>query len=355
MKPLSKTLVILTPAFPAHEYDENWVPSQQLFVRSVKKLFPEVNILVLSFIYPYATAGYYWHGVQVMSFDGMKYRKLRRPLLWRKTWKKLNEINKEQKISAMLSFWCGECALVGHYFGKRYGIKHIAWVCGQDARETNRLVKFIRPYPDELVAKSDFLADEFYRNHHIRPAHIIPNGIEPSLFEISDKPRDIDVLAVGSLSILKQYNIFIEITAALRKKFPALKAMLAGDGEDRDRLKKLAADYHLQENLSMTGMLAPAEAIKLMQRAKIFLHPSSYEGFSMACLEALYAGAHVISFVKPMHHDIKNWHVVKTKEEMKQKALELLENKKILFEPVLVYTMDDSAAAMMNLLGFTSG
>jgi glycosyltransferase involved in cell wall biosynthesis len=163
------------------------------------------------------------------------------------------------------------------------------------------------------------------------------------------------VLAVGSLSGLKQYDIFIEITAALKKKFPALKAVLAGDGEERERLKQLAEDYHLQKNLSMSGMLPPAEAIKLMQRAKIFLHPSSYEGFSMACLEALYAGAHVISFVKPMHHEIKNWHVVKIKEEMKQKALELLEKKNTLFEPVLVYTMDDSAAAMMNLLGSSPG
>ncbi len=355
MKQENKTLVILTPAFPAHEYDENWVPSQQLFLCSVKKLFPGVNIIVLSFIYPFSAAHYYWHGTEVQSFDGKKYRKLKRPLLWRKVWKKLNEINKEQKISAMLSFWCGECALVGHYFGKRYGIKHITWVCGQDARETNKLVKFIRPYPDELVAKSDFLADEFYRNHRIRPSQIIPNGIEPSMFEISDKLRDIDVLAVGSLSGLKQYDIFIEIIAALRKKLPALKAVLAGDGEERERLKKLAEDYHLLENLSMTGMLPPAEAIKLMQGAKVFLHPSSYEGFSMACLEALYAGAQVISFVKPMHHDIKNWHVVKTKEEMKQKTLEMLEKKKTLFEPVLVYTMDDSAAAMMNLLGFSPG
>ena len=53
-----------------------------------------------------------------------------------------------------------------------------------------------------------------------------------------------------------------------------------------------------------------------MQRTKIFLHTSSYEGFSGACLEALYAGAHVISFCEPMKQKIDHWHIVKDEKEM---------------------------------------
>jgi glycosyltransferase involved in cell wall biosynthesis len=111
-------------------------------------------------------------------------------------------------------------------------------------------------------------------------------------------------------------------------------------------------DLSLTETVSMPGMLTPSDAIRFMQRSKILLHPSSYEGFSMACLEALYAGAHVISFVKPMHHNIKNWHIIKTKEEMSAKAIELLSTSETVYEHVLVYSMDDSAKKMMSLLGF---
>jgi len=346
-------LVILTPAFPSNESDENWVPSQQLFLHSVKKQFPAIKIIVLSFIYPGSSISYHWHGVQVFSFDGMKYKKFRRPLLWSKVWKKLSEINREQKITAILSFWCAECALVGRYFGKKNSLKHYIWICGQDARKKNKLVKLVRPLPGELIAKSDFLADEFYRNHRIRPEHIIPNGIEPSVFSIPTLIKDVDIIGVGSLSILKQYDLLVKIVVELKEKMPGIKAIICGDGEDAGRIKKMINDLSLNENITMKGMLSPPDTIKLMQKAKILLHPSLYEGFSMACLEALYAGAHVISFIKPMHHEIKNWHVVKTKKEMLLKAIELLENSNTIYEPVQVYTMGESAKKIMDLLGFS--
>src|SRR5262245_51359231 len=115
MSSKEKILVILTPAFPANESELNWVHSLQLLLNSIRKLSPQIKISVISFIYPHSTAKYNWKGIDVFSFDGNKYKKLKRPLLWRKTWKKLSEINRAQKIDAILSIWCSECALVGHY------------------------------------------------------------------------------------------------------------------------------------------------------------------------------------------------------------------------------------------------
>ena len=111
-------------------------------------------------------------------------------------------------------------------------------------------------------------------------------------------------------------------------------------------------ELSLTANISLTGILPYAAGLERMHRAKILLHPSSYEGFSSACLEALYAGAHVISFIQPMHHDIKHWHVVKTAEEMEAKAQELLSSAHTNYEPVLAYSMDNSVKAIMNLFGY---
>ena len=350
MSSKTKRLVILTPAFPANGSEENWVHSLQLFLHSVKRLFPEIEIIVISFIYPHNISKYKWNGIEIFSFDGMSYRKYKRPLLWGKIWRKLSEINKQKKITIILSIWCGECALVGKYFGKRNSIKHFAWICGQDARAKNKLVKYIRPLPTELIAKSDFLIEEFYRNHHIRPAYLIPNGIDTSLFG-PPAERDIDILGAGSLSFLKQYDIFVEVIAGLKANIPEIRAILCGDGEHEDGIKKMREDLSLEKNLTLSGMLTLAETIKQFQRTKIFLHPSSYEGFSMACLEALYAGAHVISFVKPMHHEIRNWHIVASKEEMQQKAYDLLKDSQLNHEQIFTYSIDDSAASMMELFG----
>jgi glycosyltransferase involved in cell wall biosynthesis len=346
-----KIFVILAPAFPANENEENWLHWLQMLLRSVRKLFPGIRIIVISFIYPPNTSTYRWNGIEVFSFDGMKYKKIKRPLLWGKIWRKLNEINRQQKITAILSIWCSECALVGHYFGKRNSVKHFTWICGQDARARNKMVRLIRPLPTELIAMSDFLIDEFYKNHHIKPAHLVTNGIDPSMFSKEPVKKDIDIMGASSLSFMKQYDLFLEVIAALKKNKPDIKAVLVGDGEHADGLKKMNEHLSLQQTVEFKGQLTPTETINLMQRSKVFLHPSSYEGFSTACLEALYAGAHVISFIKPMHHEIKNWHIVRSKEEMQQKAHELLNAQALDHEPVLAYSMDDSAASMMELLG----
>ena len=346
-----KTLVILAPAFPANESETNWLHSLQLLLESISKIFPHVKISVISFIYPEATISYQWKDITVFSFDGNKYKKYKRPFLWGKIWKKLSEINRKQKIDALLSIWCSECALVGHYFGKRNSVKHFTWICGQDARERNKMVKLIRPLPTELIAKSDFLVDEFYKNHGIKPAHLIPNGIDISMFSKEPGLRDVDIMGAGSLSFMKQYDIFLEVVAELKKTKPGIKTVLVGDGEHAEGIKKMREDLSLKDNVELRGMLTPSETVQLMQRSKIFLHPSSYEGFSMAILEALYAGAHVVSFLKLMNHEIRNWHIVKTKDEMISKVKELLDEPKLDHDPVFTYSMDDSAASMVNLLG----
>ena len=79
------------------------------------------------------------------------------------------------------------------------------------------------------------------------------------------------------------------------------------------------------------------------------MHTSAYEGFSTVCAEALYAGTYVISFTKAMHHPIEHWHIVSSKEEMIKKALEILNDPLTDYTPVLTYSMDDSAKAMMKL------
>jgi len=344
-----KTLVLLTPAFPANESEENWISFQQILLRSIKKSYPGIKVIVLSFIYPHTISSYYWNSIEVFSFNGMAYRKFRRPLLWRNIWRKLNSIKKGHKITAIFSLWCGECALIGRYFGKRNSIDHFVWICGQDARKSNKMVKLIRPSSNELIAMSDFLVDEFFLNHHIKPAHLIPPGIDLSMYGDPRSVRDIDIIGAGSLSILKQYDVFVDVIAGLKNRMPGIKAVLCGDGEDTERISKMRETYSLQQSLELTGMLTPTETIRMMQRSKILLHPSSYEGFSMACYEALYAGAHVISFVKSMYQDVPHWHVVRSKEEMQQKAFELLNDPKLANEPIFTYSMDDSTKKLMQL------
>src|SRR5690606_40448538 len=97
----------------------------------------------------------------------------------------------------------------------------------------------------------------------------------------------------------------------------------------------------------MAGEVAHEKALAMMQQSKILLHPSSYEGYSSACLEALYAGCHVISFTRAENRDINHWHVVGSQKEMIAKAAQILKGRD--FSSVLVHTMEDTARKMIEL------
>ncbi len=345
----TSTLVILTPGFPENEAESVMIPTKQVFIQELNRLYPSLNIIILSFRLPVSTASYNWYQNTVIPFGSTPKGKANTFIKWIRVWKKLNQLKSQHKIIGIISFWCGECALVGRYFGRYTNIKHYCWISGQDARESNKLVKLIRPEAEELVAMSDFLVGEFYRNHKIRPKHVIPNGIDPSRFGMASNKRTIDVLGAGSLSRQKHYDVFIEIIAELTQHLPAINSKICGEGEEEDRLKFLIERKQLQKNVSLLGTTGHTETLRLMQCARVFLHTSSYEGFGAVCVEALHAGAHVISFCKPMEKEIEHWHFVKSKQEMAQKALELLTSPDTDYTPVTPYLMKDSAQSFINL------
>jgi glycosyltransferase involved in cell wall biosynthesis len=346
----NNTLVVLTPGFARDESDSTCIPMQQSFIRSLKKNHPQLNITVLAFQYPYFKKEYTWFGVNVISFSGKNKGGVSKLLLRQSVYATLKKINSMDKIVGLLSFWYGECALVGKRFADRHYLKHYCWIWGQDAKKENKYTRQIVPRPGELIAFSDFIQDEFEKNHTIRPMYVIPPGIDRSQFLQLTKERDTDILAAGSLIPLKQYNVFLELVAEIKNQLPHVKATLIGNGPEIERLQQLITKLKLQSTVTLTGELSHDEVLQLMQKSKVFLHPSTYEGFSGVCMEALYAGCHVISFCKAMSREIKQWQIVRSKEEMTARALAILQDGDPCFESVLTYSIDDTVKDFMTLI-----
>ena len=346
---MKKTLIILAPGFPANETDINCLPMQQSFVRTLKRIYPKLEIIILSFQYPYFKNKYDWYGNAVIPLSGKNKGGLSKLWLRKKIYSVLKNIRRTNKIVAILSCWYGECALTGKRFASKYGLKHYCWLLGQDAREGNEYVRKIKPRPDELIALSDFLQEEFEKNHGIKPAHVIPPGMDEQLYTPKNRVRDIDLLGVGSLLPLKRYDTFLEIVYELKKNIPGIKAVLCGCGSEETKLQLQLNELGLIDNVRMTGEIPYHEVLLLMQRSKILLHPSSYEGFSGVCMEAFYSGAHVVSFCRAMKKEINQWHIVQSKDEMKKKALDILQVSNVKFENILEYKMEDTVRKMMEI------
>lgn len=343
------TLIILTPGFAASEEDSTCLPMQQSLVQTFGEIYPQVKIVICSFQYPYCTKTYNWHGATVYSFNGKNRGGLQRLWLRQRILRRLNKIRRREKIIGLLSFWYNECAAVGKLFAAKYNIPHRCWLLGQDARVGNRY-PFSHPMPpNELVALSDFMQEEFERNYAVRPLHVITPAINPLRFLLQNEQKYIDLLAAGSLIPLKRYELFVEVVALVKKTRPDVKAVLIGEGPERKRIETLIHQHGLEANIQLKGLLPHKEVVKLMQQAKIFLHPSSFEGFGVVCLEALFGGAQVISFVKPMKREIPCWYFVQSVEEMAEKARQILQNPDSVYEGKLVFSMNETAQKIKEL------
>lgn len=343
-----KTLVILTPGFPGSETDSTCLPMQQNFAKALKQNYPNLAIIVISFHYPYHKKSYDWFGIPVISLGGKNKGGLFTLMLRTKANATLKKINDKTRISTIISFWYGECAFAGHRFAQQNHIKHFCWILGQDARKGNKHIKKGRLKDNELVALSDFLQEEFEKNYGTKPKYVITPGLTSQ--SPAELPRGIDILGAGSLIPLKQFDIFLEIIFEIKKQMPAVKAMLIGEGPEKEKLEALITKYDLQKNVILTGKLAYTDVLKMMERSKLLLHPSSYEGFSGVCQEALTVGAHVVSFCRAMNYEIENWHIVSDKEEMKYKAISLLQNTIEFLPPKQVFSINDTAKAFAEII-----
>lgn len=311
-----QTLIIVSPGFAADESDSTCLPMQQTFVKALQQEYPHIKIVVLALQYPFKRGSYDWFGNEIIAFNGKEKGKMLRLRTWWRVWKTLKRLHQTTDIRGLFSFWYGECFFLAHHFANKKELRHYGWILGQDAKKDNPYVRRVKPQADEMIALSDFLQSEFERNHGVRPAHVVTAGIDPSLFNPTSSIKDIDIMGAGSLIPLKQYLLLIETVAAIKNQYPQVRALLAGAGPEQASLQQQVDASGLKDNLQLSGRLSYNEVIEKMKRAKIFLHPSSYEGFSGVCLEALAAGASVVSFTQPMKQEIPNWYVVNNLEEM---------------------------------------
>lgn len=344
---MQKTLIILTPGFPADESDSNCLPAQQQFVAMLQKNFPELQIIIVTVQYPAPGEDYLWNHIRVISLNIRKGFYTR--FAWIRIWNALKKLKDENSISGLVIFWCSAHALPAFWLARAYRIPHYCWILGQDARKDNHVVKLIRPKPWELIAISDFLQNEFYENHGVKAARVIPVGVNKNSFAEDTAGRFIDILGAGSLIPLKQYHLFVEIVQSLLSSFPDLKALLFGTGTEKEMLQEKVGQLHIGNNLKLMDEISHDELVAVMHHGKIFLHPSRYEGFSSACLEALSAGAHVVSFQRPMEREFPHWHTVHSIREMYLKTLSLLQSDALDYEAIVPYTISSATKQIMAL------
>jgi len=104
-------------------------------------------------------------------------------------------------------------------------------------------------------------------------------------------------ISSGRLDIAhKGYDVAIKAFHKLKCNYPGLmfKYIIAGEGRDRGILEDMIAGHNLEQEVILKGWLEINELIDFYHSGDVFIHPSNFDPYPNAVLEALACGLPII-------------------------------------------------------------
>ncbi|PZR07451.1 MAG: hypothetical protein DI536_27760 [Archangium gephyra] len=127
--------------------------------------------------------------------------------------------------------------------------------------------------------------------------HHVAAGADDRFFSVkrAEKPY---FLALGRLDIVHK-GLDVLLRAFAHARLPGLELVFAGRGRDGARLESFARELGVERSVRVLGPVSDAQQLELLGHALAVVMPSRFEGFGMAAVEALAAGAPFIATAIP--------------------------------------------------------
>lgn len=145
--------------------------------------------------------------------------------------------------------------------------------------EAHRLFAISRNVAARLRRNNGMEAEPLYPPSHLAPL-LRPGPFEPF------------ILSVARLDAAKRIDLLLR---ALARSPTALQAVIAGEGPERPRLERLAAELRLGDRVRFAGFLPDAEIADLYRRCRAVFYAPVDEDYGFSTVEAFAAGKPVIT------------------------------------------------------------
>jgi glycosyltransferase involved in cell wall biosynthesis len=131
----------------------------------------------------------------------------------------------------------------------------------------------------------------------VKNVKLIPNGVDfKQIVNVRPSREESDVVFAGRLIRDKNVDLLIKAIFYLKKEMPDIKCMIIGDGPEKTKLINLAEKLNIASNVKFVGFLENLdEVVSYMKSSKVFVSPSTREGFGMVVLEANACGLPVVT------------------------------------------------------------
>jgi len=175
--------------------------------------------------------------------------------------------------------------------------------------------------------------NELYDFHKLSLAY---NGISIRAISFEEKLRYRDknplIVYVGRLKSYKRVDHFIQMAANVLKDTPSAQFVIAGQGEELQRLKNLSRDLGCEKSITFAGFISEEEKNDLLKRAWLMVLPSEKEGWGIVVIEANAMATPVVAYdIAGLRDSILNNKTgilspIQTPQSLTEQVLHLLHN-----------------------------
>lgn len=182
------------------------------------------------------------------------------------------------------------------------------------------LAKLLYPLADGFVFQTEE-AKHYFSNKIQNKSVVIPNPIKKEFLErkIYTGSKENIIVSVGRLYEQKNHELLIDAFYDLNKDIEGYKLIIYGEGVLRKRLENKIQKLNMQDRILLPGSIN--NIIEKIEKAKLFVMTSNYEGMPNALMEALALGLICISTDCPcggpkfLIEDNKNGFLFKVKDK----------------------------------------
>lgn len=192
---------------------------------------------------------------------------------------------------------------------RKAGVKNIVYLRGLASPIKNNIINkwLLTKGVTHIIANSEETKRKMTENFSSRALSnkikVIYHGIDLALFDknfvnqqsIYQKKNDEIVFGnAGRLTLQKGQHYLVEIAKILHDKGLNFKILIAGTGEDEEKLRKQIENYKLGNKVQLLGFVENMEGF--MKSLDVFVLTSTWEGFGYVIAEAMAAYKPVVAF-----------------------------------------------------------
>jgi glycosyltransferase involved in cell wall biosynthesis len=120
------------------------------------------------------------------------------------------------------------------------------------------------------------------------------NNLSATVSRESPQNNRIEYLTVGRLDAWRGFDLIIASFAQAIQTEKNIHLTIIGEGQDKDRLKKIIAYYHLEEKITMLGHVSQEQYYSLMNQADVVMNASLKEGAVTVSFDCMAMGKPLI-------------------------------------------------------------